>query len=283
MDILIPFRHSVHEDEELRYVLRSIERNFADARKVWILGNRPGWLGADKRVVEHVTHEYLSRPFRFRLPVRNHFLLAFLGSLIPELSAEFLWMADDNVFLQPVDRAFLSKVRAVDDPAKAITRGQGVYKEALWRTIETLRRLDYPALNYEAHIPHVCHRRWVWEAYCELEDFVSEDRYFGMLALISVFNFRMKHEPFEPTWLLEEGKFIGFYDEGVMGFAQGPGPDCESLAGTPVQLLLTEQIREMCKGKTFLSFDDASFTIPMHQFLDEEFPEPSRYERPDAD
>ncbi len=284
MDIVIPFRHSAHEDEELRYVLRSVERNFADAGKLWILGDRPAWLTADKRVVEHVGHEYLSRPFRFRLPVRNQFLLALLGSLIPGLSADYVWMSDDNVLLQLVDVGLLAQVRALDDPAKLKTRGGGLYKDALWRTIDTLGRLGYPALNYEAHIPHVMQRKWVWEAYCEFENFISEDRYYGLLLLIAVFNYRMKHEPFKPTWLLEEGKFIGFYPHGVTGIPQENAD--RNIPGLPVgspipptPLLLTEQIRALCAGKTFLNFDDASFTIAMHQFLDEEFPAASRFER----
>ncbi|WP_254510277.1 class I SAM-dependent methyltransferase [Anatilimnocola floriformis] len=298
MDVVIPFRHSPHEDEELRYVLRSMERHFiaagapgtpgnkpaAEAGKVWILGDRPAWLTADRRVAEHVPHEALSKPFRFRTPVRNYFLLTFLGAVIPELSAEYVQATDDSVLLAPVNAEFLRRPRAFEDLAKATTRGRGLWRDSLWRTYDTLLRLGYPGVNYESHILHVLQRKWVWSAYRDFADFASEDPHFGLVGPTAIFNYRMKHEPFEPTWLLKEGKFIGFYQHGVTG----ADPGCEvpglsrDIPVPPATQLLTEQIRALCAGKTFLNFDDASFTIAMHAFLDEEFSEPSRFEKEEA-
>src|SRR5688500_2509841 len=42
-DIVIPFRHSINADEELRYTLRGIERFLPDAGEVFILGDEPRW------------------------------------------------------------------------------------------------------------------------------------------------------------------------------------------------------------------------------------------------
>jgi hypothetical protein len=286
VDIVIPFRHSSHEDEELKYVLRSIERNFAEVGKAWILGDRPEWLTADRTVAEHVPHQAVCKPFRFRTPVRNYFLLTFLGSLIPELSSEYVQAMDDSVLLAPIDAEFLRRPRAFEDLTKLKTRGQGPWRDSLWRTHDTLLRLGYPAINYESHILHVMYRKWVWEAYCEFADFISEDPHFGFVGPTAIFNYRMRHEPFEPTWLLDEGKYIGFYSHGVAGVSPSERPEVPGLAVDnplpPAPQLLTEQIRALCAGKTFLNFDDASFTIAMHQFLDEEFPEPSRFEQEDA-
>lgn len=283
MDILIPFRHSAHEDEELRYVLRSVERHFAEAGKVWILGDRPAWLTADRGVAEHVPHEAMSRPFRLRTPVRNYFLLTFLGSVIPELTAEYVQAMDDSVLLAPVDAEFLRRPRAFEDLSQVETRGRGAWKDSLWRTHDGLVRLGYPGVNYESHIPHVMHRKWVWNAYRDFADFVSEDPHFGFVGPTAIFNYRMKHEPFVPTWLLEEEKFIGFYQHGVTGATRDVQRQVPGLAPEtplpPAPQLLCEQIRAICADKTFLNFDDASFTIAMHQFLDEEFAEPSRFER----
>lgn len=276
MDVVIPLRHSQHEDEELRYVLRSLERNFTDLGKVWILGDRPEWLANDREIVEHVPHARLIRPFRLREPVQNGFLLTFLASCIPELSGEFLLIHDDHILLRPARLDFLRKPRAFEDLSKSKSRGQGLWKSALWRTYDSLLRKGYPALNYECHVPIVLHRRIVWRAYCEFLDFVSEDRYAGFLAKTAILNFQMKHSPFEPTWLLEEGAFIGIYRNALVGRAN-EGAVVEADSHSPT-LLLVEQIRAMCAGKIFLNFDDESFSIAMHQFLDEEFPEPSRFE-----
>jgi hypothetical protein len=274
LDLLLLFRHSQHADEELRYALRSVARYVQSVGKVWILGNRPAWLTEDRRVVEHVDHSYVARPFRFKLPVRSHYLLTLLGSVIPDMTNEFLWMADDNVFLAPASLEFLRKVRPLEDLSKLTTRGKGIWKDALWRTYDTLRRLEYPALNYESHIPHVMTRKWVWESYCEFENFVSEDRNFGLLALTSIFNYRMKHEPFELTWLLDEGKFLGLYKHGITGLK--PANKLPGITGPELQI---EQLRQLAADKTFLNFDDQSFTPAVRQFLEETFPEKSRFER----
>ena len=119
-------------------MLRSVERHFAEAGKVWILGDRPEWLTADKRVAEHVPHEAVCRPFRLRTPVRSYFLLTFLGSVIPELSAEYVQAMDDSVLLAPVDAAFLRKPRALEDMTKVESRGRGLWKDSLWRTHDTV-------------------------------------------------------------------------------------------------------------------------------------------------
>ncbi|WP_425618762.1 hypothetical protein NA78x_002476 [Anatilimnocola sp. NA78] len=270
LDILVLFRKSKHEDEELRFALRSAERFVEDLGKVWIFGDRPEWLSDDRRITEHVEHEYLARPFRLRLPVRNHFLLTFLGSLIPDLSSEFIWMADDNILLEPVSRDFLARPRAFEDLSKVTARGRGLWKDSLWRTYDTLLRLKYPALNYESHVPHLFTRKQVWETYCEFEDFVTEDRHFGMVVLSAIFNYRMKHFPFEPTWLLSEGKFVGLYRTGIVGY---------SLPGLTGPTALFEHLRQMTVGKAFLNFDDESFTPAVRHFLSEQFPDKCRYER----
>lgn len=283
MDVVIPFRHSSQDDEELRYTLRSYERHLKGLGKVWLLGDRPTWLTEDAAIIEHVPHEQLVRGFGFRTPVRSYFLLTFLGSVISELSPEYVQGMDDAVLLEPVDSAFLRIPRAVEDLERADRRGRGPWRDSLWFTHDSLLRLGYPGVNYEAHIPLVYRRSWVWDAYCTFADFVSEDPLFGMVGPTAIFNYRMRHEPFQPTWLLEEGRFIGIYGDRVMG----ANPDALKRAGIgpaqPGELLLQEQIRALCEGKAFLNFDETGFSVAMHQFLEELFPEPSRFERPESE
>ena len=133
IDILVLFQHSKHGDAELRYALRSVEKYLECLGKVWVLGDRPAWLVDNRRFVEHVEDGYLARPFRFKLPVRSNFLLTFLGSLIPELSNEFLWMADDNVFLQAVNGQFLAQVRVFEN----LDRAQPAFRSAASCVIPT--------------------------------------------------------------------------------------------------------------------------------------------------
>src|SRR5689334_20567214 len=105
MDILYLYRHSAANGLELRYSLRSVKRYLPYIRKVWILGDRPDFLTDDTSLIEHVPHEYVARIANYRLPVRNIFLLTFLGTLIPKLAHDFLVFCDDYFLLEHVSEA----------------------------------------------------------------------------------------------------------------------------------------------------------------------------------
>ena len=145
--------------------------------KVWVFGDRPEWLSGDTAVVEHVQHEYMARFGRWRLPLRNTFLMTFVASLIPGLSDPFLWMADDYVLLEPVGwggqgtetPADLGRVRVLED-LRHVKRTSSLWKNSLWRTHDTLVRLGYGTLNFECHVPKPFTRKQLWEAYLDLQD-----------------------------------------------------------------------------------------------------------------
>ena len=42
-----------------------------------------------------------------------------------------------------------------------------------------------------------------------------------------------------------------------------------------------QTVVEACRSKAFLNFDDEAFGPVLHRYLAQEFPAPSRYERPD--
>jgi hypothetical protein len=256
-DAVYIYSHSAPGDSELRLSLRSVAQNAPWIRKVWIFGDRPEWLSTNTSIIEHVKHEQMAKPFRFRTPVRNGFLLTFLASLIPGLSDEFLWFADDYILLRPVSRADLFQVRVFEDLANVTTRGKGRYKDALWRTHETLVRLGYGSLNFEVHLPLPYTRKRIWDAYCAFQDFVSEDRFFGFLCHLAVFSYAQKHEPLtELIWLQEEGKFLGFY--------HAPVP--------------YDEVIRRCHGRTFLNFDDKAFGGGIARYLVESFSLRSQFE-----
>ncbi len=252
------FAHGARAGCELRYSLRSLELAAPWVGKVWIFGDRPEWLVDDKSLIEHVPHEYMARLGRWKLPLKNHFLMTFLASLIPGLFEEFVTFSDDFILLEPVAQDDLCRVRVLEDLALVKSRGKGLFKEALWRTYDTLKRLGYGGLNFECHVPRLMKRRWMWEAYCEFQDFVTEDRFYGLLCETTVMNYVLKHEPqTDLAWLGQEGRKAGFYNE-------PPTPD---------------QLRQACAGKTFLNFDDKACGPAIEQFLAERFPKKSKYER----
>src|SRR5437660_9327887 len=102
IDIAFLFRHSSAQDHEILYSLRSIATHLPFIRKVWIFGDRPAFLSDDKTIVEHVFHGYLAPLLGYRVPVRSDFLMLFLASLIPDLSFNFVRLADDYILLDSV-------------------------------------------------------------------------------------------------------------------------------------------------------------------------------------
>lgn len=256
-DALYIFSHSKLDDIELRYSLRSLHRAAPWIRKVWIFGDRPDWLADDKSVIEHVPHEAMAKLGRWKVPLRNNFLMTFLGSLIPGLADEFLWMADDYLLLEPIAQADLCRVRVLED-LKTVARGRGLWKDALWRTHDTLVRLGFGTLNFECHVPMFLTRSWVWDAYCDLQDFVTEDRFYGLLMATAVLNHAMKHNGLtDLVWLNEENRYVGFYKT-------APTAD---------------EIRSKIAGRTFLNFDDVAWSPALEQFLAEWFAGKSKFEQ----
>lgn len=255
-DALYLFAHSKLADVELRYSLRSLERAAPWVRKVWLFGDRPEWLAEDRAAIEHVPHEAMAKLGRWKLPLRNTFLMTFLSSLIPGLSDQFLWMADDYILLEPIERADLCRVRVLED-LKSVNRGKGLWKDTLWRTHDTLVRLGYGSLNFECHVPMFLTRKWVWDAYCDLQDYVTEDRFYGLLMATAVLNHAQKYNGLaDVVWLGDEGRYVGFYKS-------APTAD---------------EVWAKTAGNAFMNFDDPAWGPGIERFLAERFPEKSKFE-----
>ncbi len=256
MDALFFFQHSRAEDVEIRTALRALARHAPWFRKVWIFGDRPAFLSVDCSLIEHVPHELLAWIGRFRTPVRSTFLMFFLTALLPELNEEYVVFSDDFILLRNWPEEDARRIRYLEDLQLVTNRGRGLWKESLWRTHDTLRKQGYGSLNFETHVPVFMRKRWVLDAYRDLRDFVSEDRFFGLLAATSILNHAAKQHPLPLVHLAEEQSRAGFY-------------------GTPPT---RDEIERMIEGCQFLNFDDGGFGPELRRFLEQRFPEPCRFE-----
>lgn len=257
LDIVYLFRHSQHQDEEIRFSLRSVARNIPYIRKVWIFGDRPAFLTDNNAIVEHVPHEYIAPLLGYRSPVRNDFLMLFLASLLPGVAFDFVRFSDDYIVLKPLSREQLCIVRALEDLNDQRARGAGTWKQDLWRTFDVLKEYGYAGHNFESHVPAPMNRKLVFEAFMAFRAFQSEDRHAGMLSGTAVYNYALRHHGLKFIRLAEEQSRAGFY-------GACPGDD---------------QIRSACRDKMFLSFDDKGFGAPVLGFLRSLFPEACQYER----
>jgi hypothetical protein len=257
MDALYVYKHSDNDDFEIRHSLRSIEQHAPYIRKVWIYGDQPRFLSDDTSLIEHVPHEVTSQVLGVKTPVINFFLLMFLSSLIPELSSEYLFLSDDFFLLKDYPMEEARKDRYSENMSLQPVRGHGIWVDALWRTYDVLTRLGYTGYNFETHTPAYLTKKRVLNAYCDLKDFITEDRWYGLLALTATLNHAYKHEHMPLTNLLEENSRSGFW-------------------GEPPSY---EEVVSQSAGKTFFNFDDPAFGEAIRRFLTERFPTRSKYEK----
>lgn len=257
MDVLFVFQHSKADDLEIRYALRGIARHLPWIRKVWIFGDRPAFISDDLSRIEHVPHARLAKLDGSPVPIRNFFKMLFFSSLIGDLSPDYLWFCDDFIMIADCTPDEMCRVRCLDDLANAKSRGTGLWKGSLWRTYDLLKRLGYSGYNFETHVATYFHKDWVFDAYCDFRDFISNDRWHGMLGPTAILNHAYKHRGFPLVKLHDEGWHVGWH-------------------GRPPAL---DEIVEKTRGKRFLNFDDDAFGDDMRRFLAGRFPHPCCYEQ----
>ncbi len=257
MDAVYLFRHSKFGDTEIQYSLRSVAENLPWVQKIWVFGDRPDFLSDDTSIIEHVPWEAVAWLRHVCAPVRNFFLQCFLVAQHPEVDAEFLLFCDDYIMLDHVPEAVARRDRYLQDLAQVTERGGGVWKQTLWRTHDWLKRLGYGTLNFETHTPMFLTKKRVFEAYRDLHDYVTEDRFFGMLGPTGILSHAHKQERFPLTLLSDENLSVGFH----------------------YQPAVYNDIVKQSRDKLFLNFDDAAFNDDLRRFLSERFPEPCVYER----
>lgn len=258
MDALYFLKHSPHGDIELLYSLRSIERHMPWVNRVIVFGDKPAFLASPESGVLHVPHSSIAWVGPYKTPVTNIFLTLYLTALLPELDDEYIFFSDDFILLEDLTPEDARQRRYLQDLSTVKNRGTGLWKESLWRTYDLLKRRGYGSLNYETHVPTYFRKRWVLNAYRDLRDYVTEDRWYGPLGITAILNHSQKHHPQPLIHLEREGSRAGFY---------GKPPTYDDVV-------------KGAAGRRFLSFDDPAFGDGLRLFLAERFPQPCRYERP---
>lgn len=261
MDAVYIFRHSAASDLELRYSLRSLARHAPWIGKVWIFGDRPAWITADTVRIEHLSHDSIAWLPGYKTPLRNTFLMMVCAAIHPRLPAEFLWMCDDYIILRDFSPAAATRVRYIENlDDQSSSRGDGIYRDALWRTYDLLVSHGLPRLNYETHVPMPLSKERILAAAHRFHPLLSEDRFAGPLAQLAIFNHACARERFVPLLLASENSYVGFHYR---------------------PSVYADILRESA-NKTFLNFDDIAFGPDMRRYLVERFPDPSPYESADA-
>jgi hypothetical protein len=137
-------------DNELRFSLRSLEKNLKDFRNIYIVGECPEFL-------QNVIHVPAVDIFEPAINADGNIITKVLAACkCKELSDDFLFINDDHLVLQPV--------AAIDVPSlhhgDMTTFPPDYWKLNYWRgrlkrTMEVLRQNNYTTLHFDCHTPIV--------------------------------------------------------------------------------------------------------------------------------
>ena len=156
-----------HNNDELRYALRSIWRNLPWINRIHVLSNcrPPAWLDLGHDRISWVRHEEVI-PARFLPSFNSHVIESFLHHL-PDLTETFIYLNDDFLVMRPTEPdAFFSlsgqsaaRLEGYGMVAGAVRAGDPDYLNAARNSQALLRSsLEFAATELHHHVPYALNR-----------------------------------------------------------------------------------------------------------------------------
>lgn len=142
IDVLYIYKHSPNNGEELRYSLRSLEKNVLDVHRVVISGDCPDFINKEK--VIYIETEDIGAP------MTNHWWKV-LNAFERTNSDRFALMYDDIFFVKPTNLSnypFYQKGALCDNKD-----GGEHYRQTLKNAELLLKRFFVSTYNHELHVP----------------------------------------------------------------------------------------------------------------------------------
>ena len=145
-DVVYVLRPDI-DPEELRYSLRSVEKNFPH-RKVWFVGGQPKGFKPDGKI----DHKQIGKS-------KWELIKSSMWEVInnEEITDDFFWFNDDFFIMKPIDTSkFINFVdgtleRRIDELHKE--SGFNPYTRTLYKAEQELRSMRCPTMNYDVHLP----------------------------------------------------------------------------------------------------------------------------------
>ena len=231
---------STWHNNEIRFSLRSLQINLRNFGKIWIIGQKPDFI----KGVNHI-------PFPDEL-VNNAD-----GNIIRKvlrvckedsLTDDFLFINDDHLVIKPISAINIPPYHKGD-----LTKNGSAYYEVnfwrgrLYRTKNILIKKGFPALHFDCHTPIVINK-------------------YRFPEVISLFDYE---------------KHIGYTMKSLYGNVVY-GTDAPELSGQKVTIfrpMITSDLNEYIKNRQFVAFNDNGLTKYLKQWLIENFPNQSKYEK----
>lgn len=250
-DIVIPYVHKKASSDELKYAIRSIEKNFKDPFRVIIIGDLPPWAN-DKLKEFNIPATLISgMPYCHAFDVNNKIRLVLSSGLLGD---SFIYTYDDIMFIAPVSYPDITLLKADsliqgEDHILQNSTGSRKWNNLLIHAYQFLVKQNKPTYCYETHLP----------------------RHFRTIQLQILFD--------DPLLQVDPFLFSTLYYN--MNFKTKPviigDPRCNIKAGLQSQENV-KTIRRLCEGKKFLNFNNKGVNPQLFKFLHELFPDKSSFE-----
>jgi len=165
IDFIIPYVMGPGNGMELKFALRSIEKNFLhDNYRIVIVGDRPNWLTGVEYLQFARIPEQKNRNFSDQLIK----LYAALTGL--DVTAQFIWSYDDVYFTRGIKLSDMKQLKAVAGfhkyPHHLDNSGAGSnWKNTLDYTMESVMEKGGSNYNYETHLPRFLNKNRVLKLY----------------------------------------------------------------------------------------------------------------------
>jgi hypothetical protein len=180
IDVVIPLGIKAGwNDNEIRYCLRSLEKNFLDLREVYIVGYLPNF-------IQNVIHIPAEDTFKANKDA-NLIQKVLLACKREQLTQNFVRMSDDQLLLQPCVASDFSPMY-IRDLSEINWAFMNRWRTRLKRTFEVLILQGKPIYHYDSHLPALYNKKdfeWVMNQYewgVERAGFTINTLYFNNVA-----------------------------------------------------------------------------------------------------
>ncbi len=235
---------SCWKNNELRFSLRSVQKNLMGVRKIFVVGEDPGFLTEE---IIHIPH-----PDPLSQNADGNMALKILRACQEKnLSNDFLFMNDDFIINRPIHAAEIPYMHKEDMK----TRGEKFwtsqfYRYRLRRTFDVLKERGLPTLQYDYHAPIIFNKH-------------------QFPKVMAQFDFQAD---------------IGYTFRSLYGNCLGlPAIPVTGHKVTIYGQYNIQQINRMVQMHTFVGYNDQGFNDSLKLWLWQNFPERSKYEASDCD
>jgi hypothetical protein len=159
--IVIPYIVPQNGGEELRYALRSIEKNLDFDTKVYIIGEKPEWLTDKATFIP--TERVNGMDYMVFLDTTSKI---YLVSKDKRISQNFVYMYDDTFFINKTSLEDIQELKCLEnmkdipsDKWFKTSRASGKWKSLMRKTLAKLQDGGYSIYNFETHCPRVINKK----------------------------------------------------------------------------------------------------------------------------